>query len=398
MGIFVYLVCLTTTLFMADHHPYLNNLTPLRGVAALWVAVFHFKGSIFIFSHPEYTMLAEKGYMMVDLFFIMSGFIIRHVYGDNFTKPISKLNLRKFFIARVARIYPLHLFTLAFLVVLTYFSGDWNIVNDPAAIPTNILLIHSFGIHKIYTWNRHSWSLSAEWAAYMVFPLLALFFNQKGRLAYIVLIVFVVLSYIALLYWLPPAGYGNADRLVLHKLDVTYDYGFLRGIAGFTLGMLCYGLYSKERLRLFFSKDSVAFVCILATLFCMHLGVNDLLLIVSFAGLVLSFASNCEDLHKICSLKALQFVGKVSYSIYLIQGLVAMLFLWVLGLPWLKALLPPIYESTAIPGTLYVIVFLAFLTGLSSITYYGLENPCRNFINRHFKPTGKKMAISAGNS
>jgi len=142
---------------MIKHHAYLHNLTPLRGLAALWVVVFHFKGSILLFSHVPWTRAMDKGYMMVDLFFIMSGFIIRHVYAESFRQQMSMHDTRKFFIARIARIYPLHLFTLFLLVAIVWWQDDWNIVNDPAAIPTNMLMLHSFGIHKIYTWNRHSW-------------------------------------------------------------------------------------------------------------------------------------------------------------------------------------------------------------------------------------------------
>jgi len=375
---------------MIKHHLYLHNLTPLRGLAAIWVAVFHFKGSILIFSYISWTRAMDKGYMMVDLFFIMSGFIIRHVYGESFSRQLTWANLKKFFVARAARIYPLHLFTLLCLVAVVWWQGDWNIVNDPAAIPTHLLLLHSFGIQKIYTWNRHSWSLSAEWAAYVVFPVLALFLGRKVRLAYLVLPLCIIMSYISLLYWLPPAGFGNRTRLLLHELDVTYDYGFLRGIAGFTLGMLLYKAYSNEKIRLFFSRDSAALTFILLTVFFMHEEVNDLLLIFSFTGLVFSFAANCACLHRVCSFRATQFIGKVSYSIYLIQGLVTMLFMACLQLPGIRQVVPPIYTASLLPASLYMLAYLTFLVGLSAITYYGLENPCRNFINRTFVAREKR--------
>jgi peptidoglycan/LPS O-acetylase OafA/YrhL len=55
---------------------YLSNLTPLRGIAALLVAIFHFEMAIARFIPANLTMFFEKSYLMVDLFFIMSGFII----------------------------------------------------------------------------------------------------------------------------------------------------------------------------------------------------------------------------------------------------------------------------------------------------------------------------------
>src|ERR1700737_2473765 len=97
---------------MQPTHKYLSNLTPLRGIAAMWVVVFHFQVLVITFILPEQTLLVAKGYLMVDLFFIMSGFIISHVYQQSFQAGIASGNFRRFIVARFARIYPLHLFTL----------------------------------------------------------------------------------------------------------------------------------------------------------------------------------------------------------------------------------------------------------------------------------------------
>jgi len=372
---------------MTDTHRYLNNLTPLRGIAALWVAAYHFEISVVGFFYPPNTMLLSKGYLMVDLFFIMSGFIIRHVYGQRFKTQLKTTDLKRFVIARFARIYPLHFFTLLYMVFDVAMSHEWNLVNDPAAIPTHLLLLQSFGLHKLSTWNRLSWSLSAEWAAYMLFPLLALLFGRKKHLAYYLLPPLIIIAYFALLYWLPPAGIGNADRLILHKLDVTYDYGFLRGIAGFSAGMLLYDLYMDEKIRRWLSKDITAAIFTLITLYCMHKGVNDLLVVLSFTGIVLSYATNDGGLHRLLSTKPMQHIGRVSYSIYLIQA-IAMSF-FTIGLDLLNINRSPQYFATLsfLPIFLYIIAYLTFLTILSTVTYYGIENPCRNYINRTYIPS-----------
>jgi len=360
---------------MPHDHPYLNNLTPLRGIAALWVASYHFQISFF---HPHMTRLLEKGYVMVDMFFIMSGFIMRHVYGDYFREQIGGKSMEKFMVARFARVYPLHLFTLIVLVAITAYTGEWSIVNDPSAISTNIFLLQSFGIEKLSTWNRASWSISAEWAAYIAFPFLSILIGHRRRLAYFLLPSLIIMAYIALLYLLAPKGIGNARRLELHMLDVSYDYGFLRGIAGFCLGMLVYELYAIPRIREYFGTDIIAVVFIAATLYYMYIDSNDLLLILTFVGVILSFAANSGHLHRLCSLKLPQFLGKVSYSVYLIQGLVLYLVTQLLG--WFGS-----KEVAFSPNIFILFAYLSLLVGLSSITYYGVENPCRNFINRNFR-------------
>lgn len=378
---------------MTKSHPYLNNLTPLRGAAAIWVGIYHF-GTTVPLLQQNHTMIIAKGYMMVDLFFIMSGFIMRHVYGDHFSLQITKPDLQRFVVARFARIYPLHFFTLLVAILMAAFAHDWNPVNDPAAIPTNLLLLQSFGLHQLSTWNRPSWSLSAEWAAYMVFPFLALFLSRKWQLAYWILPPLILLVYIALMYWIPPAGIGNAERLVMHKLDVTYDYGFLRGIAGFTLGMLAYGLYAKSRTRDLFSGDSIVLVFIVATLFFMHLGVNDLLLVVAFGSIVLCFASNGGYLHRLCNFKPAQFFGKVSYSIYLMQWIVTPLYVKLVRSSGIIPLFPAV---SFFHRLVYVLMYMILLIGFSSVTYHLIEKPCRNFINRkyaHFARAKNREVIS----
>src|SRR5579863_2047307 len=101
---------------MQPTHKYLSNLTALRAIAAICVVFYHFQSIIAVFVLPEQTRLLDKGYLMVDLFFIMSGFIISHVYYQSFESGLSTSNVRRFIVARFARVYPLHLFTLLILI------------------------------------------------------------------------------------------------------------------------------------------------------------------------------------------------------------------------------------------------------------------------------------------
>src|SRR5690348_10816730 len=94
----------------------LASLTPLRGIAALWVVLFHFCWR-FPAIHPDrYTGAVYKGYLAVDLFFILSGFVITHVYKESFALRVTAQRYRDFLKARVARIYPLHIAVLLLFV------------------------------------------------------------------------------------------------------------------------------------------------------------------------------------------------------------------------------------------------------------------------------------------
>src|ERR1700739_3484083 len=96
----------------------LASLTPLRGIAAVWVVIFHFCW-YFPAVHPErYTGAVYKGYLAVDMFFVLSGFVITHVYKEGFARRVTGRRYREFLKARVARIYPLHITVLLLFVAI----------------------------------------------------------------------------------------------------------------------------------------------------------------------------------------------------------------------------------------------------------------------------------------
>src|SRR5450432_852731 len=94
---------------------YLTNLTPMRGIAALLTVIFHvdlFMGNALV--HPSASMILHRMYLMVDFFFILSGFIMCYVYGNRFKQQVKRKDFKKFTIARFSRVYPLHFATLIF--------------------------------------------------------------------------------------------------------------------------------------------------------------------------------------------------------------------------------------------------------------------------------------------
>jgi peptidoglycan/LPS O-acetylase OafA/YrhL len=364
-------------------HQYLSNLTPLRGAAAVWVYLFHFR-NIVQFISPSSTYLLSKGYLMVDLFFIMSGFIMCHVYRQSFETGLTVKKFKRFFVARFARIYPLHLFVLIILIlwIAKMGFGPLGTVMDPAAIPTNLLLIHSFGIHKVFTWNVPSWSISAEWWAYMVFPFLVLFLYRWKKLAAAGLFLFVIIAYLALMFWLPRRDPFDPAAIVPHDLDISFDYGFLRGLAGFISGMLVYEIYGSGLFRKFFQNDLTALLLIGCTLLCLHIGMNDGFYIILFAGLVYTFACNNGRLHIICNNRLAQYLGKISYSIYMTGVFVVLPFLMgLIKLPGVQYAVKGPPTAGFLLGAGYTLFFLLVQIGISTLTYYGVEKPCRKYIN-----------------
>jgi len=364
---------------------YLSNLTPLRGVAALLVAVFHFEMAMGRFVPAKTTMFFEKSYLMVDLFFVMSGFIMLHVYGRIFVGALRKDNLQKFFVARFARTYPLHLFTLLLLVLIVRYLTNWGNppipLEQPRDILPNVFLLQSFGVCHIYNWNIPSWSISAEWGAYLLFPLLALWINRSRTVASVVLSLFVLTAYGCIMYVLPRVNPLSPSTPVPHNLNTTFDYGYLRGIAGFVIGMLIYQLYHREDVRAFFGSDRATLVITLLVIAALHFAVNDALVVFLFAALVLNFAINNGTLHRVCNHRIPQYLGDISYSIYLMQIFPQEPFSHGWRLPGVTGTSRGKFNIDFGPGILYCVIYLVLLVALASITYYLIERPCRRYIN-----------------
>ena len=189
----------------------------------------------------------------------------------------------------------------------------------------------------------------------------------------------------SILYFLPRVHPFVPTLPVPHDLNVTYDYGYIRGIAGFIAGMLTYIGYQQKAISDFFNNDFVSISVIFAMLLLFHFGVNDLLIVVCFVLLVLTIAANKKGICKFLQFKPLQYLGDISYSIYLMHS-PAMFFL---AIPLLSKL-GYIYKG---PGSLHIPFYTGlwtcatFLAGsilLSSVTYYFIEKPCRNWLNRKF--------------
>ena len=369
---------------MLTRSNYLDNLTSLRGITALLVAVYHFEGLMLRFVPQASSMFFAKCYLMVDIFFLMSGFIITHVYDPRFQQQVAAPQYKKFIIARFARIYPMHLFVLLIVLISFVAAGSPSSpIQNPNAILSNLLLVHSLGIHDTFTWNVPSWSISAEWWCYVLFPFLIVFLNRMKGFAMGCLFVLSVLIYLSIMYRLPRVSEtGLPLAVAVHDLNVSFDYGFIRGLAGFTLGILLYKFYKTPVSKQLFSSDWLLALLITAAVLCMHFAVPDIVNIPLFAGIVICAACNDGIIHKILDGRVLKYLGDISYSIYMLHVVVIFTILEIL-----KALDVTLSTASAAnfpfwPGLLACLAFLGVVIALSALTYEWVEKPCRDFINR----------------
>ncbi|MEM7478835.1 MAG: acyltransferase [Planctomycetota bacterium] len=145
-------------------------LTSLRFFAAFFVYAFHVRAFVYP-EIDELTGFISYGYIWVDFFFLLSGFVLAY----NYSQRLSSKSLLKFFVARIARIYPVHIVTLLLSVLLFVFAFFLGISYksesaDLATIPAQLMLVHAWGFFDHKSLNEPSWSISAEWFAYLFFP------------------------------------------------------------------------------------------------------------------------------------------------------------------------------------------------------------------------------------
>lgn len=228
---------------MGESKPHsLPGLTGLRGLAALWVFAYHifksFAGDGAAVLASDAIPFLREGWRGVDLFFILSGFVIAHVHLGDFAHP-ARGRVKAYLLRRFWRVYPLNAFwhgaiVLLFLAapfVLTVQARFQPVSVTPEAFLASIFLVQSWIPGYSSAWNWPSWSLSAEIAAYLLFPLLAVTANRLRRPAQ----CWAVAGFAIVMLGLLLATLG-----VLGTNAVEYYTAVLRAVFCFTAGVaLC---------------------------------------------------------------------------------------------------------------------------------------------------------------
>ena len=152
----------------------LRSLTSLRGLAAMAVVLQHFSATAQEYCRVTIPSLIPHGYVAVDLFFVLSGFIMSYTYYADFREQGIRA-FGPFLVKRVARIVPLNMVILLLILVAgaictrllgrnVIFSSN-NLLFDFA---TNLFMLQGAGIGT--NLNGPSWSISVEFMAYFLFP------------------------------------------------------------------------------------------------------------------------------------------------------------------------------------------------------------------------------------
>jgi peptidoglycan/LPS O-acetylase OafA/YrhL len=248
----------------------IRALSGARALPPLILVLYHYCEGHGYRNAPWFDLPIGKGYLWVEFFFALSGFILVHVYGRKADAFRSGTAYWPFLQARLARLYPLHLFTLLSMVLLMWamngladLGGYISIYHQPyppintwPSFFASLFMVQAWNLFPWLTWNGASWFVSVEFLLCILFPLYLLW--ARGGIARGVGILAVSLAALALLAFSDKQGLGLSfsggwPQLAVPSppqsvgLDLTFHNGVLRGMAGFGVGVGLAMLYREAK-------------------------------------------------------------------------------------------------------------------------------------------------------
>lgn len=332
----------------------LPQFTGLRGIAALLVLFYHIRTpQDLVLSFGPLDPFSKFGGLGVDIFFVLSGFVLTYVHGQMFASGFDRRPLWSFAVARFARIYPLHVVTLFAML------GGYAIAVQIGVQPTEtrgytwqgvisglLLMQNWFGTVAP---NPSSWSISVELANYLLFPFLML--ARPLRMPRHWPMTIIVLGAVI--------------------LEVGVSLPLWRGLIEFIMG--CAAYTQTTRLD---PKQLSRFAGLIFILPFLASYVADRFMpgLAAFCFALTMFLLSGRDgiFRRLCASTPLVFIGEISYSIYMLQ--------WFVWVGWKHVLAKFPFFS----GHPYLMVACAAasLIVVSIPSYYFFEAPARKFLRR----------------
>jgi peptidoglycan/LPS O-acetylase OafA/YrhL len=342
--------------------PELRALTGARGIAAWFVVLFHLRYLWRDGGGPDGPL--SYGFLAVDFFFVLSGFVIALTYADRL-RAEGIAGIPEFLRRRIARVWPLHLVCLAgavvfALLIATLGKPDWG-QYPPAELPLHLLLLQNWGLTDRLTWNVPAWSISCELAAYIIFPWLSFAIDWR-KLPTPVLILAMIAFALALHAIFMAAGATDIG-------DVIERFGVVRCLAEFAIGTIACALWLRWRDKpLAPALAATATGAMLIGLCLTRILPDTIALPLAFAALVLLLALTSGMRGNLLESGPVHYLGEISYATYLGH--------WMLWMGFKLAFVPK--EGM---GLGLFALFAAMTLALSVLLYHGIERPAQKWVN-----------------
>lgn len=367
----------------ADTKPHYDLLDGLRGVAALTVVCFHLFEA-FATSHLDQRI--NHGYLAVDFFFILSGFVIGYAYDDRW----ERMTVRDFLKRRLIRLHPMVVIGALIGAVMFYFQGCsvWDVSKISVgalllATVMNALLIPATtgaeirGVGEMYPLNGPSWSLFFEYIGNILY---ALFIRRLPTRALSVLVLLAGCALAAFAVWGPLGdicvGFAMTGDNMLG--------GSLRLLYAFPAGLLLSRVFRPIPVRGAFWIGALAVVVLLAVPRIggsEHLWMNglyDVLCAVAAFPLIVWLAASGKTTDRVTT-RVCKFLGDISYPLYMVHyPFIYLYYAWVKN--------ENLSFGQSLPGAAALVVGSVVLAYLCLKLY---DEPVRRFLTKRFLPKHK---------
>ncbi|HTO39361.1 MAG TPA: acyltransferase [Rhizomicrobium sp.] len=365
----------------------IHALAGARAVPPLVLVLFHYCEQRGYFGIPAIDLFVGKGYLWVEFFFALSGFLLIHVYGGQSRALFRPAAYLRFQLNRLARLYPLYLACLLLLLGLVIFTraiapltGEASIFDQPyhpivsaSSFFANLFLVQAWETFPYLSWNAPAWFVSVEFFLCLIFPLYA-FVARGGRRRGILLVAAGIAGLMALAQVSGPAG-----------LDLTFHHGIFRGMAAFAVGAGLATVFRSLKPLDLQVLNVVQLGVFAGLLYAIYLGgdrhtVADVFSAAMMMALIFVLAFDRGVLAGFFSSRPMIRLGEWSYAIFLVQ------FPLIQALRTLRQYYPTEWRTLGDWGVVVHWVevggLLAACIGLGALLTVSIERPAHIWLRR----------------
>lgn len=362
----------------ADTKPHYNILDGLRGIAAITVVCFHLFEA-FATSHLDQSI--NHGYLAVDFFFILSGFVIGYAYDDRW----KTLKTKDFFKRRIIRLQPMVIMGAIIGACIFYFQGCsvWDVSQVTVAALLIATLLNAMlipvtpggeirGVGEMYPLNGPTWSLFFEYIGTILY---ALFIRKLSTIA---LTALVIIAGCGLATFAIFGPYG--DICAGFQLTGTeFTGGFLRLLFSFSAGLLISRIFKPINIKGSFWLCSLSIIVLLSVPRiggAEHLWMNglyDTLCFAAFFPLIVFLGASGKTTDKY-TIRICKFLGDISYPLYMVHyPFIYLYFAWVKN--------EDLTFRESLPGAVALVIG-SILLAYACLKLY--DEPVRKYLTKRF--------------
>lgn len=366
-----------------DTKPHYNILDGLRGVAALTVVWFHIFEA-FATSHLD--QMINHGYLAVDFFFVLSGFVVGYAYDDRW----KKMTIKDFLKRRFIRLHPLVVIGAIIGAVMFYFQGCsfWDVSQVSVTMLLVAMLMNAFlipatpgfeirGVTEMFPLNGPSWSLFFEYIGNILY---ALFIRKLPTKSLAVLVLLAGCGLATFAIWGPLGDLCAGFSLTSENITG----GSLRLLFSFSAGLLLSRIFKPTHIKGAFWICSLTVIALLAVPrlggtenFWMN-GLYDSICAIVFFPLLVYLGASGKTTDKVTT-KICKFLGDISYPLYMVHyPFIYLYFAWVKN--------EELTFVESLPGALALFFGCIILAYLCLKLY---DEPVRRFLTKHLLPKRK---------